>query len=513
MSSTGPAPERPGGAPDGPWAPPSPASRVAGPGPPVGPGSAPGAVGPGFGPGAVGPGSGPNPLARRAALAAVGAGALGAALLPGASIGLNVVLVAAAVAVVAALSGRAPRGGWRLAWAGLALALALAALVRDAAWVVLPSLGGSVLLGSLAMAGGSTWPAVGRGLVGALARLHLGPAVVARSAADALPGDAGARAGVVLRGLAIAAPLVIVFGSLFASSDPAFAHLADDALPSIDDLGPLRVRGMWFVAVLALAAAVATAGGSARAPASRPARRLRPVEWAIALVALDALFAAFVGVQAAVLFGRDEHVLRTAGLTYAEYAREGFGQLLAAAALTLAVVAGALRWARAETTAQRRLLRSLLVVLCALTVVVLASALHRLDLYQDAFGATRLRLAADATMLALAAVLGLLVAAIASGRHAWLPRACVLVAAAGLLAFAASNPDRRIAERNVDRYALTGRLDTAYLRQLSADAVPAVARLPAGVREEALRKVADDGWSELNLGRARARRARRRAGR
>ena len=59
-----------------------------------------------------------------------------------------------------------------------------------------------------------------------------------------------------------------------------------------------------------------------------------------------ALFAAFVALQIAALYGGHDHVLRTAGLTYAEYAHEGFAQLMVAAALTLASCRrGAARWA------------------------------------------------------------------------------------------------------------------------------------------------------------------------
>ena len=60
-------------------------------------------------------------------------------------------------------------------------------------------------------------------------------------------------------------------------------------------------------------------------PPTLPVRRsLTPWEWALPLALLAGLFAVFVAVQIAVLFGGHEHVLRTAGLTYAEYARQGF---------------------------------------------------------------------------------------------------------------------------------------------------------------------------------------------
>ena len=71
----------------------------------------------------------------------------------------------------------------------------------------------------------------------------------------------------------------------------------------------------------------------ARAPAKVALGRL---EWALPLGALVVLFAGFVALQLTTLFGGERHVLETAGLTYAEYARSGFAQLLAVAALTLA---------------------------------------------------------------------------------------------------------------------------------------------------------------------------------
>jgi hypothetical protein len=59
----------------------------------------------------------------------------------------------------------------------------------------------------------------------------------------------------------------------------------------------------------------------------------------------------------------------------------------------------------------------------------------------------------------------------------WLPRAAVGAAVLALLGLAAANPDGLIAERNITRFQQTGRIDTAYLSNLSPDAVPALDRL------------------------------------
>ena len=102
------------------------------------------------------------------------------------------------------------------------------------------------------------------------------------------------------------------------------------------------------------------------------------------------------------------------------------------------MIAAAARWASVS--------RLLLGALCVLTLVVLASALTRLGLYMDAYGFTRLRLTAEAVILWLGAVFALLLIAGAARRRGWLPRATVALTAAAMLAFAVSDPDRRIAD-------------------------------------------------------------------
>ncbi len=70
---------------------------------------------------------------------------------------------------------------------------------------------------------------------------------------------------------------------------------------------------------------------------------------------------------------------------------------------------------------------------------------------------------------------------------------------ASFLAFALADPDRRIAEWNVERYERTGKVDEAYLGRLSADAIPVLKGMrcvPA--------MPGRDGFGGINLGRERA---------
>jgi hypothetical protein len=451
-------------------------------------------------------------VSARFAWAAITAGTSAAMLLPGARDGLGLVVVAVALAIAAAFAGPpAPRGRSVLLGA-LALALAASAVVRDAGWVVTGELVAAVALGSLAMSAPRTWRATVLASSVAPLRLVGGARRVAAAACRALPAASSRRALALGRGLVLAGLLVAIFGSLFAAGDRAFAQVAGGLLPDELPLDDAPARLIVFGLVTALAGALAGAARVVDAPIRKPLLRIGRSEWLLALGALNALFALFVGVQVAVLFGGDGYVRDTAGLTYAQYARSGFAQLVVVALLTVAVVAAALRWARTAGERERRVLRALLAALCLLTLVVLASALHRLGLYEQAFGFTRTRLAANAFLLFDAALFTLVIVALASARRDWLPRAAVLLTALSALAFWVSDPDRRIAAHNVERYEATGRIDVRYLAGLSADAVPEFARLPQPLRDGALALQRDrlaraDGFASANLARERARRA------
>jgi hypothetical protein len=376
-------------------------------------------------------------------VAATAAAAVAAAvLLPGAPLGIGVALVAALVAVAI---GSRP---WPLAFAAVPV-------LRDAQWLVALDLAAGILLTSLVLAGGETLGQLARGATLFVTRLPRVPRLV--------PVPEVRRLGPAAYGTALGGALAAPFGALFWSADGAFAAVVQRALPA-DDLLP--ARGLVLVGVGLLTGGLYAAGheGPARVGGD-PRLRLGRAETSIALGVLSALFLAFVLVQLTVLFGGHDRVLRTAGLTYAEYARSGFWELLAVAGLTLVVVAAGRRWGDAP--------RPLLALLAALCLVVVASSLRRMGLYEDAYGFTRLRLSVQAIDLWLG---GLLLLALVPARLA--PRAAVAWTGVALAAFTLANPDLVIARHNVDRWRATGRLDARYLESLSADAAPALRGVP-----------------------------------
>ncbi|MEV4944703.1 DUF4173 domain-containing protein [Streptomyces sp. NPDC053755] len=446
---------------------------------------------------------------------AIMATALLSALLFGEGLGLNLTIVAVPAVLAAAFAardaGRRPRP-WTLVWAVGGLALLAVPALLDAGWPTFLALVSALALTAFALHGGRGWPSVLLGPVGLIDSLGAGTTWVWNGVRERAGGSRG-KAGPVLRTVAVAALLLVVFGALFAGADAAFAELLGSLIPDVSlSQAPWRLS----LLLLGLFGAISLAR-TAAAPLRwdrvvfKPGRARGRLEWALPLIVLDLLFAAFNAVQLTVLLGGYDEVLSAPDPAfYSEYARQGFWQLLVATCLTLAVIGLALRWAPRADARDRTLVRAVLGTVCVLTLVVVASALRRMDLYVDAYGLTRLRVSVTAMEIWLGVVILLIMAAGVFGARL-LPRALAASAAAAVLAFGLASPDALVAERNVERFAENGAIDLRYLEGLSADAVPALDRLPEPQRSCALRDIdarlrEDDGsWYATSWSQARAR--------
>ncbi|MFF1712650.1 DUF4153 domain-containing protein [Streptomyces sp. NPDC058268] len=453
----------------------------------------------------------PAPI-RTGTLGAVFATGLLSMLLLGDGLAINLLIVALPAALAAYFAaeqaGRRLRP-WTLTWAIGGLALLAVPALRDAGWPSFLALVSAVALGSLALHGCRTWPGVLLAPVGLFEAVLSGLGWGWRGVRGRA---SGSRSGPVLRAAAVTVVLLLVFGALFAGADAAFAGLLGDLMPDAS-----VAEGPWRLLLFALGVVGALAAAHTAAAPVRwdrlvvgPGRERGRVEWALPLIVLNLLFAAFNVVQLAVLFGGYDAVLEKTDLSYSAYARQGFWQLLLATLLTLVVIVLALRWAPRDGARDRSLVRAVLGTLCALTLVVVASAVRRMDMYVEAYGLTRLRVSVVAVELWLGLVIVLIMAAGVWGAR-WLPRAVAASAAAGVLAFGLLSPDALIAERNVQRYEDTGKFDLEYARGLSADAAPDVDGLPEPLRSCALEGIAEGlgsergPWYATSLGEARAR--------
>jgi len=227
------------------------------------------------------------------------------------------------------------------------------------------------------------------------------------------------------------------------------------------------------------------------------------------------LFLVFVVVQLRYFFGGTELIQRTTDLTYAEYARHGFFELVAASSLVLPILLGG-DWAlRKEPREHQRMFRYLAGLLLVLLAVVMVSALRRVWLYVEEFGLSEIRLYATAFMAYLAGVFVWFGWTALRGQPRRFAFGALVQGFAVLAGLHVLNPDAFIVRTNLTRPPSHRPFDASYAASLSADAVPdLLAAFPRlDEREKCLaaarllrRWTRDEDWRTWNLSRARARR-------
>lgn len=315
----------------------------------------------------------------------------------------------------------------------------------------------------------------------------------------------GGKGSQALKGAAAALPVLVLVILLFAGADQVFAGFFTGFADWFS--GPeVAVRVMRVICILFFsfcffsALYFAVNGPEAAEGKKRERPDGAPAAYVTALALLALVHIAFCAVQFTYLFGGAEAAAMQGG--WAEYARRGFYQLVLVAAIDLGfVLFCAVRGGRSKAE------KALSLLVCALTLVILASAFWRMRLYILAYGLSLLRVM---TLWAMAFILlSLVLAAVKVLRPDFKFWPCF--AALGLygwVLFNAANVDARIADYNVDAY-LDGRLsqvDTQYLANLSPSALPALERLyeaePSGALKQSMasmRENAPESWIEWSL--------------
>jgi hypothetical protein len=370
------------------------------------------------------------------------------------------------------------------------LTFALAAHRLDASWV--RRAGVVRYAGALAVGALHAWTAAALALVDA-----------ALSTTRAGTGNAGGwrTAAAVARGLVIATPLVAVFGVLFVSADAVFADLVRNIV-RIDV--PLIVGHVLLFSVSAWLATGYLRGfltstellpprGAWREGVLDALALRRPAlgitEVATVLTSLDLLFLVFVIVQFRYLFGGDALVQVTPDLTYAEYARRGFFELVFAVFLVVPVLLAADWLLEHRSRRDALVFRSLAGAQIGLVLAITASALQRLRLYYAGYGLTESRFYAVVLLVWIGAMLLWLAATVLRGRRDSFAFGTLASGLATVAVLFVINPDAIVARVNVARMASADtsvRFDVAYATSLSADAVPvlvdALPNLPPDVQ-------------------------------
>jgi Domain of unknown function (DUF4173) len=433
------------------------------------------------------PNSAPSASTTTVWLAASAVSALGAAILfdawPGVNWGIWVA-VASAGLILARVRSRKRVGAPVLILVAWATLLAFGLAITDDAFIqFLIVISDAMLLGlAVIVTGTEKWGSLSAKLLPAVP--FLAPFRVwlasAREAARAPRISSSPRAKPVLKGVLLTLPIAIALVALLRDADPVFAWTSDH-LTALLPHWSFATRVLFFVFLLSLtlgANSLSARESEARLP-TLPALTLSSAlgitEQRIVLWSVAGILWLFVLLQLSYLFHPPPSAIGS-GVTFAEYARNGFAELALAVTIVggIILVLEATRPMGADQPTRRSLVRLEAALLIALELVLL-SAFRRVILYERAYGFTTTRLFAQAYMVATAAVLVALWLEIGRGSiSVAFARRLAVIALAVFTMLAFWNYKAWIVNRNIDRSQVSGKFDAYYALRLSRDALPAL---------------------------------------
>jgi len=305
----------------------------------------------------------------------------------------------------------------------------------------------------------------------------------------------------ILRGLVIAIPVVMIFAALLASADVVFNQRLEDFVEvfKLENL-PEYIFRLIYILVIGYGLAGIFLHAATESKDEKLVGEEKPVipaflgfiESSIVLGSVVTLFAAFVVIQFQYFFGGTNNI-NVEGYTYADYARKGFGELVAVAFFALMMLLTLSGITKRETETQRKIYSGLGVTLVALLLVMLVSAYQRLNLYEVAYGFSRLRTYTHVFLIWIGLLLITTIVLEILRKERMFAFAMLIASFGFAISLPILNVDAFIVNQNIQRELRGGNaedLDSQYFIELSDDAVPPLVKalqsstLPDSVHEK-----------------------------
>ena len=293
---------------------------------------------------------------------------------------------------------------------------------------------------------------------------------------DGRQGDKKSKAGPILVGILIAIPTCIALGLILASADAVFENIFVRFFEEI--IRWENIIGVCFMLAFGfLSAYCGMRQVQAEAPliTVREPKKTGPVTAITVTSVVTLLYLVFSVVQILFLFTGSFELPK--GISYAEYARRGFFQLLVVSVMNLAVVL-----ILKKHIEKSRVLNAILLVICFCTYIMIASSAIRMIMYIQAYNLTMYRISVLFALLTLAVLLVGVIILVVKDDFSF-RRFCVVAVSIIYIPFAFLNADAQIARfnlanNNAIRSADTSRrnyhYDFYYISGLSTDAAPAI---------------------------------------
>ena len=325
----------------------------------------------------------------------------------------------------------------------------------------------------------------------------------------------------VVKGIIIAAPFLIILCWLLSSADLVFqAYVGkifnfDFNLEVILRALIILVVSYLFLGVFSkiieskkaedVKSETEEIQGSGRRPelTSTENKSLNFIESSTVLILIELLFLSFIIIQFFYLFGGKDYVWGIEEyITYSQYAKKGFYELIAASIISFFLIYGLDKSSFRKNLRENKIFKILSAVLILEMSVIIYSAWTRMAVYVDGYGLTFSRFIVFALLLWILSVflIFLYKKIFQEKKEAVFLFSIFCLSIVFWTGINIINPDAFIAKENIKKLEQGKELDSFYLSRLSLDAIPETVKIfQMDIDEEVKMETAKDLYYRCNF--------------
>lgn len=322
----------------------------------------------------------------------------------------------------------------------------------------------------------------------------------------------------ILKGVIISIPLLFVILVLLTSADMVFKNYINNFSIGLEDIKLGEIAGRLLV-IIVVFIIIFSYIWSFKYAFDEGYSKKKDIQWEPVTILtiifmINLVYLLFSIVQFSYLYGGGSNFI-SGEFTYSEYARKGFFELVAVTIINFTILLTSMKFIKRDNKIINSISNVFLTLLVVFTFNMLFSANYKMSLYEQTYGFTYLRIFVHIFMLMLfmlfiTALIGIW------NRKMPLNKVLIVIVLSMYVLLNYVNVDKIIAEKNIDIYYKTQKIDVQYLRNLSYDAIPEILKLKDDSNLDIARQVniyledlkkelsEEDSWYEFNYSKYRA---------
>ncbi|WP_435788466.1 DUF4153 domain-containing protein [Clostridium sp.] len=283
----------------------------------------------------------------------------------------------------------------------------------------------------------------------------------------------------ILRGILISIPLLVIILVLLTSSDMVFKRYVTNFSSIFENISIGEIINRSVIIIIAFTIIFSYIWSFKysyyESTNKNTMMKWEPVTMLTIIFMINVVYLLFSIIQFSYLYGGANNFI-AGDLTYSEYARKGFFELVAVTIINFTILISTMKFIKKDNKTVNTICNIFLTTLVAFTLNMLFSAHYKMSLYEQTFGFTYLRIFVHLFMLMLfilfiVALIGIW------NREMSLNKILIVIVLSMFVILNYINVDKIIAKENIDIYYKTQKIDVQYLRDLSYDAIPEILKL------------------------------------